>query len=170
MHPSREVGRSAMENLSSRPGDCPRSPILTFASIMEIVALIEPNFETALHERTQSDSAYDARVAQLLLDLLDGLRHEPVGPQLFASFHLDRDLWLQYYAPNKAHCMITITMDHPDYGPLADGLPLFHYRMTCKMTDSTERQIGPMQEDRTRSVDSAVELVRNAIRETRMLP
>ncbi|MBM3968206.1 MAG: hypothetical protein FJ308_24575 [Planctomycetes bacterium] len=137
---------------------------------MEIVALLAPDFETALDERAKSGSAYDARIARLLLDLLDALRHEPIGPRLFASFHLDRDLWLQYRSPNNAHCMITIKMDRPDYGPLVDGLPLFHYRMTCQTTDSTESKVGPILEDRTRSVDSAVEFVRNAIRETRLLP
>jgi hypothetical protein len=137
---------------------------------MEIIALLEPSFETALKVRAQSDSAYDAKSARHLLELLDALRHEPNGPQLFASYHLDRDLWLQYRSPNKAHCMITITMDRPDYGPLVDGLPVFHYRMTCEKTDSTEKKIRPTLEDRTRSVDSAVEFVRNAIRETRILP
>ena len=137
---------------------------------MEIVALLNSNFEAALHDRTVSDSAYDARVAQMLLDLLDALRHEPIGPKLFASYHLDQDIWLQYRSPHSAHCMITVTMDRPDYGPLVDGLPVFHYRMTCKMTDSTTHQIRPMQEVRIRSIDSAVEFVWNAIRETRMLP
>ncbi len=31
-------------------------------------------------------------------------------------------------------------MDRPDYGPLVDGLPVFHYRLTCQKTDSTERR------------------------------
>jgi hypothetical protein len=137
---------------------------------MEIIALLQPSFETALNERARSDSAYDAKFARHLLELLDTLRHEPIGPQLFASYHRDRDLWLQYRSPNNAHCLITITMDRPDYGPLVDGLPVFHYRMTCQKTDSTKRQIRHTLEDRTRSIVSAVEFVRKAIRETRMLP
>ena len=137
---------------------------------MEIVSLLKSDFEATLHERARSDLVYDARIARLLLDLLDALRHEPIGPKLFVSYHLDTDLWLQYRSPHSAHCMITVTMDRPDYGPLVDGLPLFHYRMTCKMTDSMANQTRPKQEDRTRSVDSAVEFVRNAIRETKMLP
>jgi hypothetical protein len=137
---------------------------------MEIFALLEPDFETALYERAQSDSAYDARIARLLLELVDSLRHEPIGPRLFASYVLDRELWLQYRSPSNASCMITVTMDRRDYGPLVDGLPLFHYRLACQKTDSNENQIRPTLEDRTRSVDSAVEFVRNAIRETRMLP
>lgn len=142
----------------------------TESAAMEIIALLQPSFETALSERAQSDSAYDAKFARHLLELLDALRREPIGPQLFASYQLDRDLWLQYRSPNNARCMIAITMDRSDYGPLVDGLPVFHYRMTCQKTDSTERQIRPTLEDRTRSVASAVEFVRQAIRETRMLP
>ena len=142
----------------------------TESPVMEIIALLQPSFEIALKERAQSDSAYDAKFARHLLELLDALRSEPIGPQLFASYHLDRDLWLQYCSPNNAHCMITVTMDRPDYGPLVDGLPVFHYRMTCQKTDSSERQIRPALEDRTRNIDSAVEFVRQAIRETRMLP
>lgn len=137
---------------------------------MEIVSLLPADFEATLHRRARSDSQYDARIARLLLDLLDALKREPIGPRVFASFHLDRDLWLQYRSPNNAHCMITITMDRPDYGPLVDGVPLFHYRMSCKITDSSQNQTRPTQTDRTRSVDSAVEFVRNAIRETRLLP
>ena len=137
---------------------------------MEVVELIRSDFESALHDRAHSDSAYHARIARLLMDLLEALRQEPIGPKLFASYHLDRDLWLQYRSPHSARFMITVTIDRPDYGPLVDGLPLFHYRMTCKITDSTGNQTRPTQEDRSRSVDSAVEFVRNAIRETRMLP
>jgi hypothetical protein len=137
---------------------------------MEIFSLLKPNFEATLRERTVSDSAYHARVAQLLLDLLESLRREPIGPRVHASYHLDRDLWLQYRAPNNARCMITITIDRPDYGPLVDGLPVFHYRMCCQMTDSSENGNPQKDEDRTRCIDSAVEFVRNAIRETRMLP
>ncbi len=136
---------------------------------MEIVALLSRDFESALHERARSDSAYDARIARHLLDLLDALRHEPIGPRLLASYYFDCELWLQYHAPNNSHCIITITMDRPDYGPLVDGLPLFHYRMTCNKTDSNKNHVRPDVEDRTRSVDSAVEFVHKSIRETQTL-
>lgn len=52
---------------------------------MELIALLERDFEPALHERAQSDSAYDARIARVLLELLNALRHEPIGPRLFAT-------------------------------------------------------------------------------------
>jgi hypothetical protein len=137
---------------------------------MEIVALLKRDFESTLHKRAGSESAYDARIARHLLDLLHALRHERTGPRLLASYHFDRELWLHYHAPNNAHCIITITMDRPDYGPLVDGLPLFHYRMTCNKTDSKRKPIRPAEEDRSRSVKSAVDFVRNSIRETRTLP
>lgn len=38
---------------------------------MEIVFLLDPDMEAVLHDRTLSDSAYDARTARMLLDLLD---------------------------------------------------------------------------------------------------
>ncbi len=140
------------------------------AVVMEIISLMNSDFETALTERALSDSAYESRFATHLLDLLYALRNEPIGPQLIASYGLDQELWLQYFSPNAAHCLITITMDHPDCGVLLDGLPIFHCRMMCQKTDSTERQIQPSLEDRTRSLESAVDFVRTAIRETRMLP
>ncbi len=37
---------------------------------MEIIALLQPSFETVLSELAQSDSAYDAKFARHLLELL----------------------------------------------------------------------------------------------------
>lgn len=138
---------------------------------MEIVGLPpKRDFETELRTRAGSGSAYDARIAGLLLDLLDALRGDAIGPRVFVSYHLDRELWLHYRGPNDAHCLITVTLDRPDYGPLENGLPRFHYRMTYRITGSTHNRDQPTIEQRARSVESAVEFVWQAIRETRMLP
>lgn len=137
---------------------------------MEIVGLLRRNFEAPLHERAQSDSPFEARVAHMLLNLLDALRRDAIGPCLFASYHLERDLWLQYSAPNGAHCMITVTIDRPDYGPLDNGLPRFHYRMTYLIKRGANDRDLPVIEERIRSVESAQEFVRHAISETRNVP
>ncbi len=75
-----------------------------------------------------------------------------------------------YMIAENASCMITITLDRLDYGPLVDGLPVFHYRMACQSTDSFKNGNRRVVEDRTRSVESAVAFVRDTIRETRILP
>jgi hypothetical protein len=137
---------------------------------MEIVGLRAVDFESALRERAQAESAYDARVARLLLDLVEGLRREAMGPRLFASYHVDRDLWLQYRSANGAYCMVTVAMDRPDYGAIENGLPRFHYRMTYRITAGDGRGQDAAVEERCRSVESAVEFVSEAISETRKFP
>jgi hypothetical protein len=44
MHPSREVGRFEMDNLSSRPGDCKRSPTKPFGNEMTSTLELRPGF------------------------------------------------------------------------------------------------------------------------------
>ncbi len=74
----------------------------------------------------------------MMLGLLDALTRDASGPMLFASIHQDRELWLQYSAPNGASAMITATIDSPDYGPLEHGLPRFHYRLSYRVRASNE--------------------------------
>lgn len=137
---------------------------------MEIIALIPRDFEAALHERSKSDSPYEARVAHMLGGLLDVLRRDAIGPRLFASYHLQREIFLQYFAPNGSHCMITVAIDSPDYGPLENGLPRFHYRMTYQLKRKIDDRRLPLIEERVHSVESASEIVRQAILEARKLP
>ena len=76
-----------------------------------------------------------------MLDLIDSLRRDAVGPTLFATPHLNRELWLQYSAPNGDSVMITVTIDHPDYAPLENGLPSFHYRLSRTIQDSNKANL-----------------------------
>jgi len=132
---------------------------------MEIVNLSH-DVDAILHKRTQSESRYDARTAELLIDLLHAMRRDPEGPRLFASILLERELWLLYVVPGGASCMITVTIDRPDYGPLENGLPIFHYRMAYRITGRSDGRVGPMNEARVHSTGSAVEFVHTAISKT----
>ena len=139
---------------------------------MEIVSLLGPDFpdyDAEFRRLADSESAYEACVGRMMLELLDSLRRDAIGPRLFASTLLNRELWLQYSAPNGASAIITVAIDHPDYGRLEDGLPRFHYRLSYirSSSDSTDRL--PIEE-RARSVETAREFVREAIRETRLMP
>jgi len=136
---------------------------------MDIVGWPHGDIDAALRARADSDCKYDARLAQLLLDFVEALRREKAGPRLFASIHLNRELWLRYRAPNGTGCRITVTMDRPDYGPLEDGLPQFHYRMSYRIITPTDNLNHPLTEERARRVQSAVEFVWQAISEAREL-
>lgn len=142
----------------------------TNSPTMEVSSPLGDDFESALQERTNAGCAYDARVAGLLLALLDALRRQVTGPRLYAFFRPDGEVSLHYRAPNDSRCVITVTVDRPDYGPLENGLPRFHYRMTYQITNSWLNRAGPVVEERMRTVDSAVEFLQDAIRETRGLP
>tara|TARA_R110002072_G_scaffold303123_1_gene494631 strand:- start:34243 stop:34659 length:417 start_codon:yes stop_codon:yes gene_type:complete len=138
---------------------------------MEIVNLPgadSPNFDAEYQRLANSDSAYDARVARMMLDFLAALRREPIGPRLFAS-HILNELWLQYSAPGGASILVAVTVDSPDYGPLDDGLPQFHYRLSYKLRSSNDEEQLPVEE-RARSIESACEFVGVAIAVARDIP
>lgn len=139
---------------------------------MEIVNLTgpdSPNFDAEYQRLANSDSAYDARVARMMLDFLAALRREPIGPRLFASRILN-ELWLQYSAPGGASVLVAVTVDRPDYGPLDDGLPQFHYRLSYKLRSSADVEEQRPVEERARCIESACEFVGVAIAEARDLP
>ena len=133
---------------------------------MEIVNLSH-DVDAILHKRTQSESRYDARTAEMLLELLHAMRRNSEGSRLYASFVYQRELRLQYRAPNGRSCMITVTIDRPDYGPLENGLPIFHYRMAYRISGRYGEQERPLIEARVRGADLAVEFVQTAVSESR---
>jgi hypothetical protein len=141
---------------------------------MEIVSLIEPgsrDYEGPFRSVASSAAAYEARVGGMMLDLLDAVRRDSIGPRLFAFAHTNRELWLQYYsASNGASAMIRITIDRPDYGPLEDGLPRFHYRLDYRIKSSNGAIARPLIEQRAHSVETACAFVREAISDARALP
>ena len=140
-------------------------PDAHWAATMEIVNLSH-DVDAILHKRTQSGSRYDGRTAELQLNLLHAMRRDPEGHRLYASFLFERELWLLYKAECGTSCMITVTIDQPDYGALEDGLPRFHYRMAYRITGCSDGRVGPLNEARPHSSGSAVEFVHTAISET----
>lgn len=141
---------------------------------MEIVSLIEPgtrDYEGPFRSLAGSAAAYDARVGRMMLDLLDAIRRDAVGPRVFAFAHTNRELSLQYYsASNGASAMIRIAIDRPDCGPLEDELPRFHYRLDCRIKSSNDAIARPLIEERARSLETACAFVREAIRDARAVP
>ena len=55
-------------------------------------------------------------------------------------------------------------IDRPDDGPLENGLPRFHYRLSYRIRSSSDTTDRPIIEYRVRSVASAVEIVRQQFR------
>ena len=141
---------------------------------MEIVSLIAPGSsddEGPFRSLASSAAAYDARVGRMMLDLLDAIRRDSIGPRLFASVHTDRELLLQYYsASNGASAVIKIAIDRPDCGPVGDGLPRFHYRLDYRIKSSNDAIARPLIEERARSVEAACAFVREAIGDARAVP
>lgn len=138
---------------------------------MEIVSLLgdSPGYDAEFRSLAASESPYDACVGRMMLDLLDLLRQDAIGPRLFASAHINRELRLQYSAPNGASAMITVTIDHPDYGPCENGLPRCHYRLSYKIRSTNDAINRETVEERARNVETACAFVREAIRESRSL-
>ncbi len=130
---------------------------------MEIVSLLgqsHDEYESPFRDLAESDVAYDARVGEMMLALIDTLRGDPLGVTIHASHHPDIELWLQYSVPDGAHVMISATVDRPDFGPLTDGLPNFHYRLSYRIGDATDRL---PTEHRASTLPDAHEFIRDAI-------
>jgi len=138
---------------------------------MEIVDLLSPDhpqYDEPFRTLVDSDSAYDMRIGQMMLDLLAVLRQRRTGLLLFASTASDHELWLNYSAPDRrARSLITISIDSRDYGPFDNGLPHFHYRLSCRIGSPADTREQLPIEDRVTSVELACEFVLKAIDETR---
>jgi len=132
---------------------------------MEIVDLLgrSNEFEATFRELALSDAPYHAAIGNMMVDLLDSLRRDPFDGTVHASHHPDLgspELWLQYSVPNGSSVMITVSVDRPDYGPLTNGLPRFHYRLAYRLGDSTDHL---PTEHRTPVLQEAHDFIRHAI-------
>ena len=117
----------------------------------------------------ESGTPYETRIAELQLNLLDSLERGPVGPRLSVSTGIGNEMWISYSSPDGASASIVVDIDRPDYGPLVNGLPRFHYRIKSSIRHAGDDQWSPEKEERIRSVESAYEFIRRVIVETRDL-
>ena len=106
----------------------------------------------------------------MMLELLDALRRDVIGPRLVASKGL---LWQEYpelllsYSDGHGHrTMVGTTIDYKDRSPLVDGLPLLHYRLR-RHPSWPEPSVDSRDELRTRDVRTACEFISEAIRDCR---
>ena len=143
---------------------CPQEPV-------EIVNLLPDSldgYEAPFRKLARSDVAYDALVGSMMLGLLNALRNDPLDVTLFASLHSEIELRLQYSVfSNGPSLMLSAIVDRPDYGPLANGIPNFHYRLAFRIGDSTD---GLTTECRAQTANDALQFVRNAILATQDHP
>lgn len=129
-----------------------------------------PTVEEEYRRLALSEVPFEAAYGKMMLDLLDALRRDVIGPRLAAMKSI---LWHQYpellllykygYGHNMAVCA---RVDYKERSPLVDGLPLLHYRLRRDLA-WPEPSVDPQDELRTRNVDTACEFILEAIRKCR---
>jgi hypothetical protein len=134
---------------------------------IEFHNLLEPDAPTPEEEYRRFASSqvpFEAAFGKMMLELLDYLRRDVVGPRLIA----EKDLFgpgirFAYSDGHGQSVAVCVTVDYQDRSPLVDGLPLLHYRLSCESGRSEEFP----GESRTHNVQTACEFIRSAIRECR---
>ena len=138
---------------------------------MEIIDLINPDwpdFDASFRRVAESASPREARIGRMMLDLLESLRQSLPGTLFYASVSGNEELWLSYCVPGQsAATMIKIAVDAPDYGPLENGLPRFHYRLSYKFNPPGGDWAGLPTEERLHSVQAACQFVVAAVEQAR---
>ncbi len=139
---------------------------------MEIIDLFDPDnptFDVEYRRLVDSDSPYDVQMGQMMLDLLDQIRRGVMGPRLFASFMTD-ELWLNYSDDRGHGTTIRATVDHYDFASLVDGVPQFHFRLRYDLPPPHSPTNPETVEERTREPDIACDIIREAIKRSKVVP
>ena len=128
-----------------------------------------PTVEEEYRRFSSSADQFEAAFGRMMLELLDALRSAVVGPRLIAEKGL---MWFESpelrlsYSDGRGHgTTIQAKVDYKDRSPLADGLPLLHYRLNRRPWPKQRLNSGG--ELRTRDVNTACEFILEAIRECR---
>ncbi len=128
-----------------------------------------PTVEGEYRRFASSEDRLEAAFGLMMLELLDALRRDVVGPRLVAEKGF---LWFECpelrlnYSDGQGHgTTVHVKVDYKDRSPLADGLPLLHYRLNRRPWP--KQRLNSRDELRTRDVNTACEFVLEAIRECR---
>lgn len=136
---------------------------------MELCSLIgrpSDDYEIAFRELAEADNVYDAKVGSMMLELLERLRRDSSTVTLFAFSQSPAELSLLYASSSKASAHVTVRIDRPDYAPLVDGKPPFHYRMSFVIQTTDDSTFGERPfEKRVQAVEDACEFLNEAILE-----
>lgn len=129
----------------------------------------EPTPEDRYRDLASSEVPFEAALGRMMLELLNALRREIIGPRLTGAHGIGwserRALRLIY--DNHGHSMtVTVMVDYKDCSPLVNGLPLLHYRLRADQS-WTDRTAAMPDELRTRDVRTACEFILEAIRKCR---
>lgn len=93
------------------------------------------DIEPALMQLASSDNPLEALKGQKLLELVRHLKTQGPSPTAGRQLVL-RELWLVPYNDAKGRCL-QIWVDWNDYGPLRDGLPETHFRLSMRRGNGT---------------------------------
>ena len=140
---------------------------------IEFSNLLEPDAPTPEEEYRRfasSEAPGEAAFGRMMLELLDALRHDVIGPRLIVqrgiSWFERPEILLSYSDGHGHETTISASVDYKDRSPLVDGLPLLHYRLR-REPSWPEQSVDSRDEVRTRNVRTACEFILEAIRECR---
>ena len=119
-----------------------------------------PTFEDDYQHLAASESRFESKIGTMMLAFLDRLRHDVIGPRLGVT-KVFEELWLVYSNEHGRSTLITARIDHKDYSPLVEGVPLMHYRLAYTRPEADNL---PKVELRTSGVETACDFVLEAIR------
>lgn len=123
--------------------------------------LIEPDLPTPEEEYRRlasSEVPFEAAFARMMLELLDALRRDVVGPRLVAHQEILGPGLQFVYSDGRGHSTaVSVNVDYKDRSPVVDELPSLHYRLACATEHLSE-------ELRARNVQAACEFIQDAIR------